>query len=392
MQGVWGEIERRDPNPMTCSIDIATYNKIRSEQKLFQFLNAFDRQYDAIKREILRWDPLPSAEGAYAAVRKEMAHQGILGRSINTLPSQNGVAAGLTANGSHESEGRVFLSKGHSGQKSSNDNSSLGVDKMKLKCDHCGMVKHTKEKCFKLVGYPDWWNDGHKRAIKKVEKLPPPSATQRLRTTAETTVITENAAEVLVAWQRRSRIKGVLIGGEHLRTRGVSMLASFGATVKEEGGAPIQEDHNMSIQEEYDLPIQEETTERYVLPPRVNIGVPPKRYSPEKQSGSSRYPMANIAKGNLSEEAKAFTSSLYDEQIPNSVQQALELKNWKDAMETEMEALMKNDTWERCVLPPGKKPVGCHWVFTIKHKPDGTIERYKTRLVAKGYTKTYGID
>ncbi|XP_076959490.1 uncharacterized protein LOC143635580 [Bidens hawaiensis] len=39
MQGVWGEIERRDLKPMTCTIDIATYNKIWSEQKIFQFLN-----------------------------------------------------------------------------------------------------------------------------------------------------------------------------------------------------------------------------------------------------------------------------------------------------------------------------------------------------------------
>ena len=43
-------------------------------------------------------------------------------------------------------------------------------------------------------------------------------------------------------------------------------------------------------------------------------------------------------------------------------------------------------------MPSEKKPVGCRWVFTIKHKPDGTIERYKARLVAKGYTQTYGID
>ncbi|XP_071687312.1 uncharacterized mitochondrial protein AtMg00820-like [Rutidosis leptorrhynchoides] len=42
--------------------------------------------------------------------------------------------------------------------------------------------------------------------------------------------------------------------------------------------------------------------------------------------------------------------------------------------------------------PIRKKPVGCHWVFTIKHKADGTIERYKARLVAKGYTQTYGVD
>ncbi|XP_071691104.1 uncharacterized mitochondrial protein AtMg00820-like [Rutidosis leptorrhynchoides] len=61
-------------------------------------------------------------------------------------------------------------------------------------------------------------------------------------------------------------------------------------------------------------------------------------------------------------------------------------------MEVEMEALKKSDTWEKCIFPQEKKPVGCRWVFTIKHKPDGTIERYKARLVAKGYTQTYGID
>ncbi|KAJ0846072.1 putative RNA-directed DNA polymerase [Helianthus annuus] len=130
----------------------------------------------------------------------------------------------------------------------------------------------------------------------------------------------------------------------------------------------------------------------YVLPPRSNKGVPPKRYSPEKEARSSRYPLANVAMGNLSPEAKAFTTSLCSEEIPTTVEQALKSKNWKEAMEAEMDALNKNDTWEKCILPPGKKPVGCRWVFTIKYRPDGTVERYKARLVAKGYTQTYGID
>ena len=61
-------------------------------------------------------------------------------------------------------------------------------------------------------------------------------------------------------------------------------------------------------------------------------------------------------------------------------------------MENEYVALEKNQTWEKCVLPKGKKKVGCRWVFSIKHRADGTIERYKARLVAKGYTQTFGID
>ena len=43
-------------------------------------------------------------------------------------------------------------------------------------------------------------------------------------------------------------------------------------------------------------------------------------------------------------------------------------------------------------LPVGKKLIGCKWVYMVKYRADGSIERYKTQLVAKGYTKTYGID
>ena len=61
-------------------------------------------------------------------------------------------------------------------------------------------------------------------------------------------------------------------------------------------------------------------------------------------------------------------------------------------MKKEIDALIRNNTWEKCALPEGKRPVGCRWVFTIKRRPDGSIERYKARLVAKGYTQTYGVD
>ena len=58
----------------------------------------------------------------------------------------------------------------------------------------------------------------------------------------------------------------------------------------------------------------------------------------------------------------------------------------------EMKALAKNETWELVFSPPQKKLLGCKWVFTVKHKADGSIERYKARLVAKGFTQTYGVD
>lgn len=43
-------------------------------------------------------------------------------------------------------------------------------------------------------------------------------------------------------------------------------------------------------------------------------------------------------------------------------------------------------------LSQGKMTVGCKWVFTVKHKLDGSVDRYKSRLVTKGYTQTFDID
>ncbi|KAA0052170.1 Cysteine-rich RLK (receptor-like protein kinase) 8 [Cucumis melo var. makuwa] len=58
----------------------------------------------------------------------------------------------------------------------------------------------------------------------------------------------------------------------------------------------------------------------------------------------------------------------------------------------EMKALEKNRTWEICALPKGHKTVGCKWVFSLKYKADGTLDRHKARLVANGFTQTDGID
>ena len=78
--------------------------------------------------------------------------------------------------------------------------------------------------------------------------------------------------------------------------------------------------------------------------------------------------------------------------VPRNIQEALDEPSWKLAVFEEMNALKKNGTWEVVDLPREKSVVGCKWVFTIKSKVDGSVERYKAKLVAKGFTQTYGID
>ena len=95
---------------------------------------------------------------------------------------------------------------------------------------------------------------------------------------------------------------------------------------------------------------------------------------------------------NLSPIFHAFTTQLACMEIPNTVQVALKVPEWKKAVFEEMKALEKNCTWELVDLPRGKTTVGCKWVFTVKYESDGSLERYKARGVAKGFTQTYGID
>lgn len=61
-------------------------------------------------------------------------------------------------------------------------------------------------------------------------------------------------------------------------------------------------------------------------------------------------------------------------------------------MNTEIEQLVLTGTWSVVYLPPGKHHVSCRWVYKIKYNADGTMERYKARLVANGYTQQEGVD
>ena len=61
-------------------------------------------------------------------------------------------------------------------------------------------------------------------------------------------------------------------------------------------------------------------------------------------------------------------------------------------MKEELDALTKNHTWNLVTLLLGQSVVGCKWIYKIKTRFDGSIERYKACLVAKSFTQEYGID
>ncbi|CAI7896205.1 unnamed protein product [Closterium sp. NIES-54] len=80
---------------------------------------------------------------------------------------------------------------------------------------------------------------------------------------------------------------------------------------------------------------------------------------------------------------------------PATLKEALEssdAEEWKKTMESELKSIEENGPWELVELPEGRKAITSKWLFKIKSDDDGKIERYKSRLVAKGYQQKEKVD
>ena len=85
----------------------------------------------------------------------------------------------------------------------------------------------------------------------------------------------------------------------------------------------------------------------------------------------THYPISNfVAYDHLSSSVQAFVVNISGVDIPKNIQEA----------------------WDIVAKPEGKTLKGCKWIFTVKYKADKSIERYKARLAAKGYSQAYSID
>ncbi|GJV11570.1 zinc finger, CCHC-type containing protein [Tanacetum coccineum] len=76
----------------------------------------------------------------------------------------------------------------------------------------------------------------------------------------------------------------------------------------------------------------------------------------------------------------------------DEVMKSQDVTFWKEAINDEMGFIMDNNTWVLADLPPGCKPLGCKWIFKRKLKVDGTIEKFKEKLVIQGFKQKSGID
>lgn len=77
---------------------------------------------------------------------------------------------------------------------------------------------------------------------------------------------------------------------------------------------------------------------------------------------------------------------------PTTVEEAMNDKEWKLAMDDEIYIINKNETWELVKRPADKKVISVKWIYKVKTDECGQINKLKARLVARGFTQTYGED
>ena len=115
---------------------------------------------------------------------------------------------------------------------------------------------------------------------------------------------------------------------------------------------------------------------------------------PHQSSGKGNlYPLSQVfSYDRLTPSYQSFVMNITTTPEPTNYSEAVKHECLRIAMDQELEALARNNTWVLVDKPPDKNLIGRKWVYKVKHKQDGTVERYKARLVMKGYTQIEGID
>lgn len=109
--------------------------------------------------------------------------------------------------------------------------------------------------------------------------------------------------------------------------------------------------------------------------------------------GINFYPISNfVSYSNLSSHHKLFTLKLSSISEPTSYSTDVLDPNWKGVINNELQSLINTHTWDLTPLPHNKCVIGCKWIFKLNFLANGTIERYKAHLVAKGFNQIDGLD
>lgn len=179
-------------------------------------------------------------------------------------------------------------------------------------------------------------------------------------------------------------------------------IATYSSDDEEENDPEHQQEQQQQEQQEQQhqqSDDEEQQTEQQQQVPQAN---------PQVQNVAQKIQMrrntgldeANIIPGSRLREREAsammaFMASMEINNEPQTYEQAIKSEDhekWQQAMNEEFESLTSNQTWELVEKPKDKRIIDCKWIFKIKQNTKGVVERYKARMVARGFNQEYGVD
>lgn len=150
------EIDQRVTSQNNNVAAVVHENSMMSRLRVHMFLSGLDLEYDQVRREILRTEPKLSLEQSYAFIRKVQSKKQAMGSGVSTEST-------VLATRRTETAYPTFI-----GQPSRHITGKTNPYANK-KCHACGELGHRKERCFEVIGYPDWW-DFTKNPRKNISK------------------------------------------------------------------------------------------------------------------------------------------------------------------------------------------------------------------------------
>ncbi|RVX01324.1 Retrovirus-related Pol polyprotein from transposon RE1 [Vitis vinifera] len=408
----WDKVVMKDPE------DIAAYRKSIERQRVHIFLAGFGGDFEQVRGEILRKDPLPDLEECYALIRREaVRHASMKAESDNPDTSAMVVRQQSTRNWQDQS-------------KTNYPKTNPNIDKSTFKCTHYNKAAVAKikteanvdEKASALVAATDYGDKSHPLDLPHKKLFTQPMYNAKVRVlrsdnggeyqsfdlqkyleghgSIHQTTCSNTPQQNGVAERENRQLLEVV----HASLIAAKILISYWGEAIRSTAYLINRVPSSSIN--FQTPFQA-LTNAIVAPTIPNL--PPHVFSyvafvhlhkhqrtkltshalqlnkeageldmSGQQFGSedvfTEIPnQSSSVEGVLNLEPDPFMKRLphhHNKAIPNSVQEALADPRWKAAMNEEMKSLQNNETWELVECPPGKKPVGCRWIYTVKYKAD----------------------
>ncbi|GKC64746.1 ribonuclease H-like domain-containing protein, partial [Tanacetum coccineum] len=378
--------------------------------KLMQFLMGLDDSYMQIRSTILSREVLSDVRSAYATISSEESHRVVVGSIAGySQRNQASVLVSNVPNSQNFQRSNQIFNTGPSRPNNLNNNRQGGGSGLNnnrkgggsgLVCKNCGFNGDTIDRCFKIIGYPA---DFEKKKFGQNFKKQSVSNNNSIGKSSSSGFTDEQMATLI------SLIKGNKVGKNvqanmifvnHINffdieypdiSNNDERVANDLNNGKSDSSSSSMPGRNTNTS---DFPVDSkndaDSSDNLVATQNEEVATLDENDFYEgnlDQNPSSSQGVQNVRR---SSRQRVFPRNYNDFVVESKVKYRLE--KYTNAMNQEIDALLRNDTWELVELHEGRKAIGSKWIYKIKFRSIGEIDRYKARLVAQGFGKKEGID